>query len=402
MHFAAKPLVFTDSAQECVSITGTSSCAPWASGLFINTTALAQFYGAALDAQQWDALVASQTTAATSLGCAKDAQVQFMATYQCLRDVMVFSGGCNDLMGATVPPAPLCADTCDQFSASLSAMIANPQSCPAVADGSPEAVTRAKALTAGDHCKATVAAWANTTAASTCVESVQMDFDSCGFANSPSAFAAYCSSLKNSPACCSTAPPSLSKAMLVANETGNATDAPATADQDSLSAGAIVGIAIGVVLLLALLSACCIVIANRQKMFPKNHIINRTLGDPRNVRGMPSFSPTKRAPLSQFNNMESGPESIALTGAASKTSLTTVTSTTTTTKDYVRIPEPSLGKKTVIVEYTASQPDELSLKVGDVVDVGEAFDDGWGSGTIVGKGIRGMFPLQAVGMKPPV
>ena len=44
----------------------------------------------------------------------------------------------------------------------------------------------------------------------------------------------------------------------------------------------------------------------------------------------------------------------------------------------------------VLYEYTAQLPDELNLKVGDVVTKVERMDGGWWQGELAGK--RGMFP----------
>ena len=44
----------------------------------------------------------------------------------------------------------------------------------------------------------------------------------------------------------------------------------------------------------------------------------------------------------------------------------------------------------VLYEYTAQLPDELNLKVGDVVTKVERMEGGWWRGDLAGK--RGMFP----------
>ena len=44
----------------------------------------------------------------------------------------------------------------------------------------------------------------------------------------------------------------------------------------------------------------------------------------------------------------------------------------------------------VVYEYTAQLPDELSLKVGDVITSVEKMEGGWWRGTL--SGITGMFP----------
>ena len=44
----------------------------------------------------------------------------------------------------------------------------------------------------------------------------------------------------------------------------------------------------------------------------------------------------------------------------------------------------------VVYEYTAQLPDELSLKVGDVITKVEKMEGGWWRGDLAG--VRGMFP----------
>ena len=49
------------------------------------------------------------------------------------------------------------------------------------------------------------------------------------------------------------------------------------------------------------------------------------------------------------------------------------------------------GEEVVVVyEYTAALPDELSLKVGDVITKVERMEGGWWKGDLAG--VRGMFP----------
>ncbi|KAI8843210.1 hypothetical protein BJ741DRAFT_590279 [Chytriomyces cf. hyalinus JEL632] len=57
-----------------------------------------------------------------------------------------------------------------------------------------------------------------------------------------------------------------------------------------------------------------------------------------------------------------------------------------------------LGRQSVVLEYTASQPDELSVKVGDILILQEYKQDGWGEGVLERSGARGVFPLVCVGI----
>ncbi|KAJ3265484.1 hypothetical protein HDU77_004991 [Chytriomyces hyalinus] len=60
-----------------------------------------------------------------------------------------------------------------------------------------------------------------------------------------------------------------------------------------------------------------------------------------------------------------------------------------------------LGRQSVVLEYTASQPDELSVKKGDILILQEYKQDGWGEGVLERTGARGVFPLVCVGIVEP-
>ncbi|KAI9357643.1 hypothetical protein DFJ73DRAFT_758219 [Zopfochytrium polystomum] len=46
--------------------------------------------------------------------------------------------------------------------------------------------------------------------------------------------------------------------------------------------------------------------------------------------------------------------------------------------------------------YTPSLPDEMELKVGQVIEVAESFDDGWGKGRNLNTGVTGIFPMACL------
>ncbi|KAI8615365.1 hypothetical protein BC830DRAFT_1168655 [Chytriomyces sp. MP71] len=62
------------------------------------------------------------------------------------------------------------------------------------------------------------------------------------------------------------------------------------------------------------------------------------------------------------------------------------------------VPKSTAGAETVIIPYSATLPDELTLEVGDLVTVAEVFDDGWAKGTHVRTGAVGTFPSACVGL----
>ncbi|KAI9336233.1 hypothetical protein DFJ73DRAFT_798741 [Zopfochytrium polystomum] len=46
--------------------------------------------------------------------------------------------------------------------------------------------------------------------------------------------------------------------------------------------------------------------------------------------------------------------------------------------------------------YTPSLPDEMELKVGQIIEVAESFDDGWGKGRNLNTGVTGIFPMACL------
>ncbi|KAJ3223747.1 hypothetical protein HDU81_008973 [Chytriomyces hyalinus] len=68
-------------------------------------------------------------------------------------------------------------------------------------------------------------------------------------------------------------------------------------------------------------------------------------------------------------------------------------------KELAPKPRPKiLGRQSVVLAYTAGQPDELSLAVGDVVILQEYKQIGWGEGVLERTGKKGVFPLVCVGI----
>ncbi|KAL7751479.1 hypothetical protein RI367_002937 [Sorochytrium milnesiophthora] len=56
--------------------------------------------------------------------------------------------------------------------------------------------------------------------------------------------------------------------------------------------------------------------------------------------------------------------------------------------------------RTVVVPYTAEQPDEISMRAGDQATVSQDFGDGWGSGSNLTTGQKGVFPLTCFSTEP--
>ncbi|KAJ3112842.1 hypothetical protein HK100_002174 [Physocladia obscura] len=139
---------------ECISVSQTSACAPLTTGLTINTTALEQIYGPGITAASWNRDVLAETdggkgelnlftsilscTSGTTAASATDvsAQVRYLRTILCIRDLFVLSSGCNsgssvattatETLGIqitsannSIPPA-ICKKTCYSFNETFS------------------------------------------------------------------------------------------------------------------------------------------------------------------------------------------------------------------------------------------------------------------------------------------
>ncbi|KAI8616474.1 hypothetical protein BC830DRAFT_195932 [Chytriomyces sp. MP71] len=64
------------------------------------------------------------------------------------------------------------------------------------------------------------------------------------------------------------------------------------------------------------------------------------------------------------------------------------------------LPRPG-SRQSVTLEYTAAQPDELSVRVGDVLVLREYREKGWGLGVLERTRSTGLFPLVCVGIVEP-
>ncbi|KAJ3111597.1 hypothetical protein HK100_002634, partial [Physocladia obscura] len=392
---------------ECVAVSAAKTCAPWTAGLFINATAVAAAHhlAAPATAASWDtALQTNVSSAADSLNCnaADPPPVQFWTTYVCLRDLFVLSADCNDFLNAEVPSTPLCADTCDAFNSSISNLL---ESCP---DAPPQLAALAGA--AGSNCKNLVSTWASYTNGSACIESVTVDQLSCGFGGDSSAAEAYCSSsaINFSADCCSlfksAATSSATKVWNknIANLAAFTTATAATATTNGvggLSAIAIVGIVIGSVLFVALGSIAWILYSNRTKVFKKGYTVTSPKrSEFSQLRSLDRFNSSNNNTLSSFSSIPpaSPPTKDYFASAPEAVSLAVTKS--------LKVGLLGTGEHKIVEAYTAQLPDELSLKVGGVVEILESHDDGWARGKIksaAGGHLEGMFPLACVGQQFP-
>ncbi|KAJ3355718.1 hypothetical protein HDU83_002723 [Entophlyctis luteolus] len=208
-----------------------------------------------------------------------------------------------------------------------------------------------------------------------------------GFGGNESAQLAYCSSsaIIFSADCCANVSSTTTKskarttaafaAIQFDNVAGTTASAVASTTNGigGLSAVAIVGIVIGCVVFVALVAVAWILFSNRKNVMRKTQILESPFVSPRN------FSPTTNK-----NGYYVVPDTIELQQAGQ------------------RSPQASASpvrKEVVSLEYTSKFPDELSVKVGDTIEILEVFSDGWAKGklqTAAGGFVEGMFPMACV------
>ncbi|KAJ3204682.1 hypothetical protein HDU82_005679 [Entophlyctis luteolus] len=373
----------TTSTPECVAVSTTSKCSPWTDGFYVNLTAATAYYSSASplkSAADWETAL-SLSSPASDLGCTTSYSVQFWTTFLCLRDLFVLSSECNDAHNVSVPELPLCVDTPDAFSSSVLALVA---ACPNATSSAVSALTADS-----DYFTAYVQNWnsMSTSSNGSCTESVTVDERSCGFGGNESAQLAYCSSsaIIFSADCCANVSSTTTKskarttaafaAIQFDNVAGTTASSVASTTNGigGLSAVAIVGIVIGCVVFVALVAVAWILFSNRKNVMRKTQILESPFVSPRN------FSPTTNK-----NGYYVVPDTIELQQAGQ------------------RSPQASASpvrKEVVSLEYTSKFPDELSVKVGDTIEILEVFSDGWAKGklqTAAGGFVEGMFPMACV------
>ncbi|KAI9350913.1 hypothetical protein BDR26DRAFT_851749 [Obelidium mucronatum] len=444
---------------ECVSIASTSICAPWTTDLYINTTALASTYNvAAIYVSDWEAYVARYSPA-KDLGCSTGdtiVKTQFLTTYLCMRDVLVLSAGCNDVMGANTPSPALCSETCSYIGKGFESYLGDTTKCPSIPANSPfsEATSQARsnALEVAGKCHTVVSAWQEEVAKNgqNCLGSVIIDHRSCGLgANSTAKTLAFCKSTDYTPPCCESLTPSgftrpspssvpTSSATPNSSDIDNNNNNHNSSSNNGPSAGAIAGIVIGSLLFLALLIAAAIYFARRN--FKKSGIYsssftssNAFAADPRSESSL--FA--RKSALGGSGGGSGGGDYMPLSEFG--TYKPVVRSSTNGSSFLPRIPQMAplpfplntppqqqqqqqqqqpqpqqqpqqqqdgaspkgFGVYKVILEYESQLPDELTLKPGDVVVVTEIHDDGWASGMKKGGDgpSVGVFPLPCIGLQ---
>ncbi|KAJ3015443.1 UNVERIFIED_CONTAM: hypothetical protein HDU68_012735 [Siphonaria sp. JEL0065] len=396
------------SHSECISITTTSLCAPWTTGLYINTTALAAQYNVgALYLSDWEAYL-GRYSPAKDLGCQTQTlqsdwnqpatKTQFLTTYLCMRDVLVLSAGCNDAMGAKTPSPALCSDTCSFIGQGFKDYLSNAQQCPSVDKNSAFASARSSALAVASDCQTVVKAWQKDVGSNdnNCLASAVLDYSSCGLGGNSIAAEAFCKSNGYTPKCCSSfIPPGFTLSSTTAAAIPTKTVEPdQNASSSGLSAGAIAGIVIACIAGLAVIIVGAILFAKRtfnNKSHGANKVSSSTtaIGARKStVQSLRSYIPY--APLGKESDSYSLPRIPATSPFPSQLRLDVDIEAKTS----------PLGEQTVQVDHIAQRPDELSLRIGELVVVTNVHDDGWCSGTRTkrdGSAEAGVFPLLCIG-----
>lgn len=100
---------------------------------------------------------------------------------------------------------------------------------------------------------------------------------------------------------------------------------------------------------------------------------------------------------------ETGTNSAIVGGAAAIAGVATVSAITTQHHDarasvlrHSKVPQ----TLAIVAPYVARMPDEMTLNVGDMIQLTESYDDGWAYGSKIGTEEAGTFPLVCCAMEP--
>ncbi|KAJ3395664.1 hypothetical protein CcCBS67573_g05064 [Chytriomyces confervae] len=434
-------LLIESQHQECVPVLAASICNPLGAGSFINATAVSAFYRTPItNAADWETALLASTSGSTAgsaffervFGCGRvdDSPVPFHLTHSCARDLSALSAGCNVKSGVAAAASPsVCASTCARSSNALGAVLfGDGRACASVASSDPVFDLRAQALRSDFCSKETTS----------CVEAVETDLKSCGFAGNLDAAHNYCTQYShNPPPCClylkneqhianTKSPLNIVSKFIKASKDMKAesastpaaaanNDAPPSVQSTSgLSAFSIVGIVLSVLFLLGLAAGGFYYYRNRvdyriqkrrstrrpsQGYFnnSSNNITSRQAGPYSGGRIVVSPVATNiNNKYSKIQNDESSPPtSSTTTSPAAVKPSQSINASSIFAAQQLKSNSPA---RPVILEYTAVQGDELTLKIGDMVQVVELFDDGWVKGTALNSGNVGMFPAACIGV----
>lgn len=169
----------------------------------------------------------------------------------------------------------------------------------------------------------------------------------------------------------------------------------------SLSAGAIVGIVIGCIILVALAIFAFVCICQRKRplanpfLFMSSSAASSATTHGRskeyNGKNIVEEEPIKVAPTpSPLTTVATrGSKIERVESSASNTIIPSATQTPSNEEFYV-----------VVHPYPPQMPDELELNYGDIICLALNFDDGWALGFNVTSGLKGAFPLVCISPAP--
>ncbi|KAJ3207112.1 hypothetical protein HDU67_007679 [Dinochytrium kinnereticum] len=381
---------------ECLPIDETSACAPWSKGYYINATAIGLQYGLTplKNVSEWDEAVSLLTSGGDLLkqvigdytGCSGYAgePIQFLKTYVCLIDIFDFSEKCNRAVKMVPPKKPLCTETCHAYGASVGSLMADVEACPDLSAKLSKETwgylqrTRKDVADGGSYCAAGVGAWKNQDVG--CIEAVDSDYFSCGFAGNQQVAERYCADLKannRTPTCCNdltNLPPRLTqKSSLTTQERDVTAQKEAAESWIDRNKTAVIITSILVTLLLLLLLAICITRSSRRNAHARN---NRVA-----TAGYASSSSSSSYPESGASLMTQKKEGMPFASAQ---------------KSFGTGARGAKRTKVASHAYVPQLSDEIELRVDDVVEVLAEYDDGWGKGMNVRTKAVGTFPMACL------
>ncbi|KAJ2996198.1 hypothetical protein HDV02_006726 [Globomyces sp. JEL0801] len=181
-------------SNSCLSIKDTSVCAPYNTGLFIDTLVISKTYDIDINvlkdnATIWEWAIIGATSGKQNSGqilswadwiqCTgyNGEPVQYFRSYDCYTDIFVLSAGCNNLSPASVPP--LCTKACDTYGAAIKSLINNITLCTATQH--PQALeNRQNAVNAAESCNGVADGNNAFKSQSFCINGIESDQKTCG------------------------------------------------------------------------------------------------------------------------------------------------------------------------------------------------------------------------------
>ncbi|KAJ3144289.1 hypothetical protein HK101_002744, partial [Irineochytrium annulatum] len=369
------------TSPECLPIDSTTACSPLAAGLSINTTALStlliQPSGGSHIATvaDWESAVIdasnnthpSFTTLLSDLGCSGDpvrsaAAFRLHRTLLCVASVYVYSAGCNvDAMATPQAGNLMCASTMWGMAGEVVGMFKEPSVCPVPAPA--EAIDMRENVWKAVEASAVAlgkleASVRKAGKAVQCVNAVDSDQG----AAPPSPAMNIRKVGFNHRLVTPSSHPSTNKIFVKAAD-------GETSSSSAVSLPLIIGVSIGGVVLVA--GLLTVVLRRRRATSPST----------KQPRGLP------RGATVQSRNPGAAAAFSKTMGSDASSAPLKAKGTLNAGASLVRVKHP----------YNAELPDEVDLKVGDLVEVERRYDDDWGKGLNTRTGIRGHFPLAVLG-----